>query len=42
MTDWEMIVVGLLMLTAFISGQWVLGIVFLGCACYMLFRNPEG
>lgn len=40
MTDLELIIVGLLMLVSFITGRWVLGLVFLGCACFMLFRKP--
>jgi len=34
MTTTELVVVGLLALISFISGQWLLGLVFMGCAVY--------
>jgi len=41
MTTTELVVVGLLALISFISGQWLFGLIFMGCAMYMLFRVPE-
>jgi len=29
-----MVVVGLLALISFVSGQWLLGLIFMGCAMY--------